>query len=191
MKSILKEDILEFANKQFLNDKFIDSIIKTKKFCSHGSSLDDCYELFEDFEDKYPNALKNDRVLKQFLYFWIPLRINYIANEIISELDYYKQLHRQVFINQETLDNIKKKDTVSVDDIGVYWSSLPSTDSYNIIIDESNKDNIWVRFSINYDFNLINWKETLISRIDYLNGDQEQEFQLEKNNNIKILEMHV
>lgn len=185
----IKKFIIDLGISNFVNDQYIEKVIETRKFCDHGSTLDDCYELFEYFEDDFLNPLEDNSVLKDFLSFWLPLRIKYIANEIESELNYYNTLKRQMLVTPEEYKQfslLANKNT-SVSSLGVYWSSRDET--YAQVLPDSENKTETILFSVNYDFDLIDWVGTIESRIDFLNGDIEQEFKLDPNKmvNFKII----
>lgn len=183
--NINKSDLIDFADKHIITESFIDNIINTRKFCDHGSSLDDAYELFEDFENEFPNALQDDSVLRDFLWFWLPFRIKYIANEMFSEFQYYRTIHREMIIDDYELNRIKsiQYNSVEVFELGVYWSTSPSTIAYN---GDTTKNN-YILISADLNIDAIDWFGTLESRIDYLNGDQEQEIKLNEYAQIDFL----
>lgn len=190
MKTLTKEWLIEFGNKHFVNEKYINHIVDTGRFCSHGSYLDECDELFEVFEEKFPNALNDKEMMKALLRHWLPLRISYISGEIIDELNYRSNLYRVVYFDQDKIKTLNTEDDFRVDDVGIYWSSSEYTDAYHLDYKKT-KELTHVQLVIDFDFNTIDWFETFVSRIDFLNGDQEQEFQLDNDSYIKFKEVIV
>lgn len=182
MKTV--KDIVDFGYDHFWTDEFIDNIVETGMFSSHGSSLSDAYELFEDFEKDFPNAAVDKEELRDFLNFWIPLRIDFIAKEIIEELKFYKELHRELFVELDSIPtfDIFENQDVPVSTLGVYWSTSPYTSAQHG--DHTGK--VALKVKTPYHSDVVDWFGTIESRIDYLHGDQEQEIKLLKDAIIKF-----
>ncbi|MCY9874051.1 hypothetical protein [Vibrio barjaei] len=188
MQNITKQTLIEFGLTHFATASYIDKIIKEDKFCQHGSWLSDCDELFENFETKYPNASNCKKELKSLLTEWMPRRVNYIANEIIDELNHYKKLYRNLYLSKDKINSITNtKERVPVEMVGVYWSSRNDTYSFSPKqITETDKD---VLLTIELETITVDWYETFVSRIDFINGDQEQEFRLLEDASINLLNL--
>lgn len=190
MNNISKEALIEFGLTHFAKESYIEKIIELDKFCQHGSWLSECDELFESFEDKYPNALDCKKERKSLLMEWMPFRIRHISNEIMDELNYFKKLYRGVYLSEDSINAIKNsKGRVPVDMVGIYWSSRSDTYSFSPKeIAATDKD---VLLTIELETSIVDWYETFVSRIDFINGDQEQEFRLLDESDINLLNIRV
>ena len=182
---ITESALIKFGLDNFANETYIDKMISMDKFCSHGSYFSDCHELFEDFEDDYPDVLDNKETMKRFLTYWIPHRIRYLAKDIISELSHFKELYRASYLTEDHTRNIKENmDSVPIKNTGIYWSSRK--DTYSFTPKTVSENDFDVLLSTDIVSEKIDWYETIVSRIDYINGDQEQEFCLLPNESINI-----
>lgn len=153
---------IENAVQFILSDNYLDSIVATNKWCEHGSNI---IELFEDNDKLF--EFSNTKMKKEILKKYIKEKLD----EILINLEYEnpKFLYRALY-----LDSKPKKE----DFYGFFWSSREDTNPcYDI---ESQLDEYVL--IIEYDKHIVNWIETLKSRMDYLYGDREQEYYLlEKN----------
>ncbi|WP_318493435.1 hypothetical protein [Photobacterium leiognathi] len=174
---ITKEKLVEFGLKHFATKEFVAKLVAENRFSEHGSMLTECDELFELYENEFPSALHDKEQTFDMLMNWIPYRIKYIVNDIISELAYFNSLYRCVYLPNDFLNNLRNnRESISTDDVGVFWSTRRDTQPFgaeNII-----PTDVLVKLMIELNQDSIDWYETLVSRIDYINGEQEQEFRL-------------
>lgn len=119
---------------------------------------------------------------------WIQHRVKYIVNDIFSELNYYKSLYRSVYLSNESLADLRNnQESITTDDIGVFWSTRKDTHAFSA--ENINPKHKLVKIKIDLNTDDIDWYETLVSRIDYIHGEQEQEFRLLKDKQITIQEI--
>lgn len=186
MDSLNKELLIAFGIKEFAqNDTYIEELFKYKKWSSHGSYIFDNSEFMEIFIDKFPNFHNDFDSFKKLMHYWLPLRINYIVDSIIDELNYSKNIYRKLYVNNDHFLFLEKNNTISVSDVGVFWSSFKYVDAYNVDPNNSNKMKA-IKLKSTFNNDNINWIETFRSRIDFENGDDECEFYLKNDKTINI-----
>lgn len=174
---ITKEKLIEYGLKLFATKEYVEKLVAENRFSEHGSTLTECDELFEDYEDEFPSALHDKEQTFDMLMDWIPFRINYIVNDIVSELDYYNSLYRSIYLSNDALNNLRNnQDSITTDDVGVFWSTRKDTHAFGA--ENINPTDVLVKLMIELNQDSIDWYETLVSRIDYIHGEQEQEFRL-------------
>lgn len=149
-------DFLEYL----LSNEVIDEISTTGKWSHHGSSI---YEYFEDQE--LTDFIGDSKLRKQEIRNYLKQKANEIFRDIQEEDPEY--LYRSVYTNSPNKLKLQ-------DEFGIFWSSNPQTTP---CVKKRDGD-FEVLITIEYDREIINWKETLRSRIDFLYGDREKEYQL-------------
>ncbi|CAH7266833.1 hypothetical protein VCHA53O466_320056 [Vibrio chagasii] len=176
-----EQSLIRFGEKHFCNESFVDSIIADGTWNGHGSTIDEAYDLFYDYRDKYPKAEHCKIQLKALLMEWLPLRIKYIAHYIFDEI---KQLgytvYRALVVDEkeaEHLVNFAGK-IATVGSLGAYWTTNKDTFAHGFKPNEHQTKSITLIAPLSLDS--VNWFETLRSRIDYVNGDDEMEINLSK-----------
>lgn len=161
----------------FLSDEYLDKIISDQKWSEHGSHLDEADVLFESLGLDYQTALEQPETLKAALRTWLPIRINYIINELEYELVDSKTIYRALSFTAADYGMFAPAIGAAkrVADLGVYWSTREDCEPWgsNIL----NTD-VTVYLSMEVDMESINIIETVRSRIDYKLGDDEQEINL-------------
>lgn len=168
---------------EFLSDEYINNIIKTEKWVEHGSHLE--YFLMDMKEEEdFPLELSKlsdkeiiaHEAFKPYLTEWLNHRYNYVVEWLeidIERTGFPLLVNRSVFLTSESQQDIvdgKNKD------LGRHWG-LSNTDTWGVDPDENNhllETNIVASIAQSD----IDWIETLKSRMDYLNGDQESEIYL-------------
>ncbi len=160
-----------------LSDTVINEIAATGKWSSHGSSI---YEYFD--EQDMLDCMADSRLRKVELKRYLKDKSKEIFDSIETESP--KFLYRSVYT--KSLNNLKDREY-----FGIYWSSNPLTAPCV----EKREGELEARITIEYDDSIIDWQQTLRSRIDFLYGDREFEFQIKKGEvvevkSIDILEAH-
>lgn len=174
------------SEKEFLTNDYISELLKTGKWSAHGAFLDlyvyDTYEYI--IKEKIPsefdwlNILREDPFKKHFLN-WLPQRFRYAKEWLEKDLSKCKTddglylIKRKIFCDQDFLSKCIKKDT----DIGRFWcSNYP--EAYSVSEKEPELIDLIVDAKISLkDIDLI---ETMRSRMDYTNGDMENEIYVKK-----------
>lgn len=179
----------------FNSENYINELIKSRKWSSHGAELFQHSEFLEEFEDLFPNADKDDAVLKSLLQYWIPIRLNYVIYQINDELSKSENLYRSMLVNDAQLNSITSRvaDKCIVQDLGLYWSTSRNIYAYGATEEQSKEKNNDILMETSFNGDHINWIETIRSRIDYFNGDDEQEMQLKPESLIsaKIIKINI
>ena len=187
-KEINQENLIEFGMQHFATETYANKLIQEDGFGKGGASLSQCSELFEAFDEQFPNALDDKEVLKAFFMHWLPLRVKYLAKEMIDELKHYKELHCAVTLHQKDIKALKTAvgSTLPTQTVSLFWSSRPDTYDFrtnpNNVTDDM--DEITVTTSLNTK--IIDWHSTFLNRMDYINGDNDQEFVLFSDSEVTI-----
>ncbi|WP_210498196.1 hypothetical protein [Vibrio crassostreae] len=148
---------LEDIKHYLLSEKTINNIAATKKWSYHGT---DIIELFEELgeEEAYADSVMRKRIIKKYL----TEKTKEIHQDFQEESP--RKLYRAVYV--ESIESIK-------DELGLYWSSRCDTEPC-----VQNDDKKEVVLSVDFDPSIVDWKQTLLSRIDFIHGDREKEFHL-------------
>lgn len=141
------------------SEEYLNYVIKTNKWCYHGTDVFLYFEM-EDFVIEYANTIERKKIIVSY----IKKRLKEIINEIEKEQDKY--LYRAIY---------SEKKLSATGFFGHHWSSKKET---NICFESKNEDE-YLLF-INRDSAPVNWKETLMARMDYIHGKRESEFFLDK-----------
>ena len=152
-----------------LSDEYLNSVLSSGKWCYHGSNI---IHYFEDneFEIEYGNSRDKRYILKRY----IKEQINKIIKDLKDENP--TMLYRSI--------NAKEKPDY-LNFFGHFWSSKENTAP--CVRNDDNSDEYLL--TINFDSDMVDWKQTLSSRMDYVYGDREKEYYL-KHKNIKLKNIH-
>ncbi|PTH79984.1 hypothetical protein [Aeromonas veronii] len=167
--------------KQFLSKEYVDGLIETGKWSSHGS---DVHRLIEDeLLESLPEHLQEmdaDDSLRHsdfrpILCNWLSARFNKCKKDIVEELKSNRDenclysITRTIMCNEELIHKIKTEDF----DIGRFWTVM----KYYEFIDRNpdNESLFEVTVEAKVALSDIDLVETMRSRMDYSNGDEEAE----------------
>lgn len=164
----------------FTSDEYIDSILKSGKWSSHGSDIEVFLEE-KSYCDFYPEELiglsrkkvLTSEVFKEYLRDWIPKRLNYIDSELSRDVKGFPlEILRTVYLTDDEVTSLIKGEKR---DVGKYWSTH-APELYGAGPEKGEgKSPYTVIAKVNHDD--VNWLETYRSRIDFCNGDDECEIQ--------------
>lgn len=166
---------------KFLSTEYVDKIIETGKWSEHGS---DVHRLIEDelleslpehLQEMDPDDSLRHPDFRPVLCNWLSARFNKCKKDIMKELDSNKDkdhlylITRTIMCDEDLIDKIKIKDF----DIGRFWTSM---DYYEFIHKNKDNENLFeVTVSAKVALSDIDLVETMRSRVDYSNGDEEAE----------------
>lgn len=142
-----------------LSDDYLKEVMDTLKWCSHGSDVFDYFE-YEGLEYEFANSRERKIIIKDY----IKKRTKEIINEFKEESPEF--LYRAIYCN---------KVESHFDFYGYYWSAREDTCPYIEIQNENE-----FLLIISFHDSLIDWIETLKSRMDFLYGKKEKEYFLTK-----------
>lgn len=149
---------LKKAISYILSNEYLNYVISTGQWCHHGSEIFNFYDC-EDLIMEYSNTYQRRSVMKAY--------IKEKLVDILDDLDCEKPdfLYRAIYANKEPMLN---------GFFGHYWSSREDT---NICVEIDNERTEYL-LCLAFDESLVNWVETLKSRLDYAYGEREQEYYL-------------
>lgn len=198
----------------FVTDELVDRILTSNQWIEHGSHLDDSWigdmaaaqKSFFPFEvdttrDDSLKQLKADPAFLPWFKNYLLLRAQYIRDSFLGvhgfgALTGDTRIYRAMMVSKAWLNEVKQPSKGMLP-LGIYWgigevhpwgydgphgnekTVVPIKTPHEVMLSTTLKDVI------------INWEQTFYSRLDYDNGDQEQEIQLEKGsiiNNVMIEE---
>ena len=150
---------LQKAVDYILSEEYLLEVLETLKWCSHGSNIIE-YFIDNGFEEDFAFSKERKKIIKRYL--------NFRVKEVLQELEIESPefLYRAVYCSEKPKDR---------GFFGFFWSSDELT---NPCV-ELKKEKEFL-LSIKYEENLIDWKETLKSRMDFLYGKKEKEYYLIK-----------
>ncbi len=148
---------LQKAVDYILSEEYLLEVLRTLKWCSHGSDIVE-YFIDNDFEEEFAFSKERKKIVKSYLKY----RIREILKEL--ELESPEFLYRAVYCSEKPEKH---------GFFGFFWSSNEKT---NPCVELRGDKEFLLK--IKYEESLIDWKETLKSRMDYLYGNKEQEYYL-------------
>lgn len=176
VKLVLKEGLP--TKEDIISDEHVHKLLDNYEWSSHGATLDDFLDNFTE-EDKFPDSLKDIpfRELVKMSPFqdifkvWLSERYDACVSDLTRDIPSFPlEINRTILISAGSRTAILDGEFNSV---GNFWS-VGTSEAY--AADVATDQGL-------YEFTLtalatpdnINWKETLISRMDYTNGDEECE----------------
>lgn len=156
----------------FLSDAFVDEIVSNGRWSHHGSYLDSFVDDFCDGDD-------DDEAVRAALIKWLPTRLDHIMNELSSSGP-DTVINRIISVDLPTYEEIIGMGEFR---IGLYWGAGD--------FEPQNSNPINMDFVSTLGGVTVDWHQTVLSRIDYDNGDHEQEFQLVDGSPIAITDIMV
>lgn len=149
-----KKEIIE----KILSEECLNEIINSERWgIFHGSHIIE-YFIDNDLELEYACSKSRKKILKRYIVNKLPIIFSNIENE------QKKFLYRSVYLNEKP--KIKDK-------FGIFWSSDKNTAP---CVQHNGGEEFLLK--IDFDNDIINWKNTILSRLDYLYGDNEKEYQI-------------
>lgn len=171
---------------QFVTDSLADRILHTLQWVEHG---DDIYSWFEEMqedgnipfeEDSLEDAIKNPD-FKQWFLNYLKLRAKYIRETLIghhgfSALTGETIIYRALRVSKQWVGALSQPSKGMLP-LGIYWGvgEVHSWGAANVTQIDAPLDIIC---STKLKDVTVNWEQTFLSRLDYHNGDEEQEIQL-------------
>jgi hypothetical protein len=149
-QQIIKETIL--------SNEIISKIIKSQRWgIFHGSHIIE-YFIDNDLEIEYADSALRKKIIKAY----ISKKIMTIFKDI--EMESKETLYRSIY---------SKEKPVTEGIYGIFWSSKPNT-APCVQYDKGEE----YLLEIDFNFSQIDWINTILSRLDYIHGDREKEYQL-------------
>lgn len=166
---------------KFLSQEYIDKIIETGLWCDHGSYVHRLIEdeLLESLPEHLQKMDPDDSLrhpdFRPILCNWLSARFNKCQKDIMEELksnrdkDHLYSITRTIMCKEELIHKIKTEDF----DIGRFWTVM----KYYEFVDkeQDDKDLFEVTVEAKVALSDIDLMETMRSRMDYSNGDEEAE----------------
>jgi hypothetical protein len=156
-----------------VTSEYIDCILTTKRWSVHGSDID-CFiddELPEEMLGLSKDELVNLDCFVAFLKSWLESRYNYVVRDLLESINTETiTINRAVYLTDMEFAAIQSGEK---GDIGYYWG-LYDVSAYDVDPNNVNGKKLYL-CSAQVNITDVNWHETFISRMDYDNGDQEQE----------------
>lgn len=148
---------LQKAVNYILSEEYLLEVLETLKWCSHGSDIVE-YFIDNGLEEEFAFSKERKKIIKKYLNF----RIAEVLKELETESPEF--LYRAIYC-------FERPEKVGF--FGCFWSSDEKT---NPCVELRREKEFLL--TIKYDENLIDWKETLKSRMDFLYGSKEKEYYL-------------
>lgn len=154
----------------FLSPEYIERVVATNRWSDHGSYLD-------SFIDEVCNGDDADETVRAALREWLPKRLEWIERDLFL-MSPDTVINRVIGVTKETFYSISTSDHLSV---GIFWGAGD--------FEPQNSHPILIEFVSTLGGVTVDWRATLESRIDFDNGDHEQEFQLVLGTPVRMTEI--
>lgn len=196
---------------QFTTDAFVDELLARGMWTSHGSELstwwdegapdymtpeeikpflageDQNADLLPDLETmKREDPALVKRTLKKFLI----ARMGYIAQMMNGQLydmmpiTAETEIRRRMMVDEKYLRQLPEYHHATIP-LGIYWGS-EEVEPWGASYEDSVKNAPYcIEFTTQIKYVEVNWKETIMSRVDWSLGDDENEIQLVKGSAIR------
>jgi hypothetical protein len=169
-------------------DRLASVMLTTGVFSPHGSTLDEFIEQYEDDQwwdtsiDDTTEIIKSPEFIAGFRE-WLVYRYRYTIKNLRQEMQRVKrgstfELHRTMYVNEKTWNP-------ATGGLGIYWGT-GHTEAYNA----KNTTETEITITAECNRNSINWHETIVSRLDYINGDYESEIQLKQGAPVNVIDFY-
>ena len=166
---------------------YITEVIENNQWVSGGSNLD----RFVDEE------LSENIYINNYLKEWLPLRLNFIKNcfsETFKNVDEIK-IARRLIIDKNKLEDLKvlvNSGIVNTNDIGLHFAEYGLECAWNYYGDYKDVVELNICLHLREDnLYIIDFENTIRNRIDWENGDDEQEITLKKNETLRGLYLEI
>lgn len=164
----------------FITDDYINRVLSTQRWSDHGGDLchfidDKCQEepSLAPLRDRPHDEIVTHDTFKAFFRQWLALRYRYVLNDLAQTITGEQiSIYRAVYLTEQQLKEV----IAGQREIGVYWTT--GVAEAWAVDPHTQKDAQEYVFEARVALTDINWHETLISRFDYSNGDDEQEINL-------------
>lgn len=171
--------------KTFLNNAYVNELLSSGRWASHGSDLqiwlDECDEVPAAFSGKDLQQVINDTEFLNFFREWLGCRFDFAMKYLTQDINQHSVIRRAVYLTPAQKAEILPGSFVNV---GKYWTVSRTVEPYGATY---TKDREIVTITTELDLNSIDLIQTMISRMDYINGDYEMEIQTKENLPVKIL----
>ena len=161
------------SKSDIVTKEYISKILATKRWSDHGGDID-CFlddELLDEMFGLSKDELVNLDCFIEFLQSWLELRYDYVVRDLKKVINTESiEIYRAVYLTDIEISQIQSGTKL---DIGYYWGAS-DVEAWNVDPNNDNGKKLYV-FTAQVSLMDINWYETFISRMDYDNGDQEQE----------------
>ncbi len=187
MKTIEKLLTVIPSKEEFITDGYVSKILQSNRWSQHGDCLSGFvqdvlphYDEISHLAQKDIKDVLSDREFIKFFNDWLSLRYDYVIHSLIDELsagpivDDKLTINRSLYLTDEDACRVRSG---AKTDVGIYWSTGHS-DAYNVDPSSLNKAMKMYVVEAEVSIDNVNWHETLVSRFDYCNGDQEMEINL-------------
>lgn len=147
-------------------DAYVEELMDQNSWSRHGSPVDDfLFDMDVDEGDE-----------RDFLKQWLPKRAREVDADLM-ELTPLGEIHRTISVTQQWIDQLVTVDPVTV---GVFFSEK------TLDVQGGARGDIDITLTTTMAGCTVDWVETYRSRVDYQNGDYEQEIQLKKGTPIAV-----
>lgn len=169
------------SQEEFLTKKYIDKMFKMKLWVSHGSGFHNFLDDSKNEDDftksllgKTYDEMMESPASRKYIEDWLPCRFRYVIAELKETLNEFPlKINRTAYLHESVRESISHGNRP---DIGKFWG-VRETDSWDVAPSEGKGISTVVEGFVSPED--IDWIETIKSRMDYENGDEE-EVQLKK-----------
>ena len=160
---------LKFIQDYLCSETVISEIINTGRWSWHGTQIQE-YFIDECLEEEFCNTKEKRRILLSYL----KDKAYEIYDSLLDESP--SKLYRALYLKHGVTPS-------ELTDYGLFWSS---DDRTSACVSSESDDVEWL-LEIEFDHSKVNWEETFRSRIDYIHGHRENEYQLHEEANVTLV----
>lgn len=162
-------------------NKYIPEVIKNNRWVVKGSTLD------RFLEEEVPENKKLDQYIKE----WLPLRLDFIKDCFKETLNTTTTLKiaRRLVIDDGQLEHFQtliSDGNLTTTDIGLHFAEYGLECAWNYYGDYNDVVEVNICIDLTQkNLHLVDFNTTICNRIDWENGDDEQEITLKKDKTLK------
>lgn len=162
-------------------NKYIPDVLNNNQWVVRGSTLDRFLE----------EEVSENKELGQYIKEWLPLRLNFIKSCFKESLHSSSELKiaRRLVINNNQLEHFQtliNKGKLTTTESGLHFAEYGLECAWNYYGEYDNMVEVNICIDLTPEnINLVDFNTTICNRIDWENGDDEQEITLEGDKSLK------
>ena len=186
----------------FITPELISRLLTTREWTGHGTGLDEWWEdgagdyMSEEEYAEAPDSLgdalsENPELVRKTLTNFLHARVNWIKKTMAGEygskaITPNTVIERIIMVDDDYIRRLESARDTTIE-LGVFWGASGAVEPWGAGRDDIENKPHGLVFTTEIRHTVVDWKETFLSRADYMNGDEEEEIQLVKGSPIRYI----